>query len=635
MNYVPLNVKSHFSLLSALSKPKKIAERLANCELPAAGLTDLNNISGSVQYLKAMQDAKLKPLLGMTLGVCEEHSSIKKPENKERTYLNILAKNTEGWKSLINLTSLSNHPNSFYHKPRLSFEEIGDISTGGELIVFSGRQDSHVGKRILSADLTLNPNWLEDASNTALFMQDLFGAENFFLEVQLIHAAKFHHQKVLADCVRELGRKLNIPCVATPDPHYCEQKDSEDHKILLCRNLKTTLYRADKDKPLPFFSANSYHIPTHLEMVAIHTEEELRNTNLISDMISEYSVLQKPQLPKFPCPNGMDEKTYLRELCIKGWNEKIKGKISKEQEKIYGDRMKFELEVFEEENLSGYFLMVDDICQFMSRKGWHHGYGRGSAAGCLLSYMIGLTSVDSIKYDLLFERFFNNARRGSMPDFDLDVPVLKREPIIEYVKEKYGRDRVSQIVAFQTIKGKGALKTVFNAHNKLTFDEMNRVTKYIPEDSKIADELQAMKDAGIEPSILRWALENRADKFSEWCTLKDDDTLEGPLSSEFAQSMRLEGTKIAQSRHAAGIVIAPDSIDKMCPLFYEENNKQVVAIAGFEKDDLESIGLVKLDLLGIAALDKLQTISNILRYGEDEDEECYNESLAFTEEMDE
>jgi len=628
MNYIPLNLKTHFSLLSGLSKPKKISEHLAHLELPSAGLTDLDSISGSVQFLKAMEDSGLKPLLGTTLGICDEPSSVKTPENRQRTFLNVIAKNTQGWKSLISLTSRANHPDAFYYKSRLSFGELGNDTNG--LICFSGRENSHIGDRILMPDGTLNPNWKTDALNMAYFLRDLFGKENFFLEVQCIHGAKFGQQKIAADCVREIAATSGIPLVATPDPYYCKQGDSEDHKIIICRNLKQTLYKANKDKESPFFRANTYHIPSHEEMAVYHSEEELRNTNLVADMVEKYEVLQKPRLPSFPCPNGMNEQQYLRELCIRGW----KSKVSKDREKEYGERLKYELGVFEEESLSGYFLMIHDICEFMTSKGWEHGAGRGSAAGCLLSYIIGLTSVDSIKYELLFERFFNNARRGSMPDFDLDVPVLAREAIIEYIKEKYGRDRVSQIIAFQTIKGKGALKTVFGAHDKLNFEEMNRVTKYVPEDSKIADELQAMKDAGIEPSIIRWCLENRADKFSEWCVLKDDDTLEGPLADEFAQAMRLEGTKIAASKHAAGIVIGYDTINKICPLFYEEKNKVPIAIAAFEKDDVESIGLPKMDILGIAALDKLQTISNILRYGEDENE-CYNEELAFTEEMDE
>jgi DNA polymerase-3 subunit alpha len=629
-NYIPLNLKSHFSLLSGLSKPKQIVKRLQELEISGAGITDIGNISGTVQYIKAMEEASLKPILGLTLGICEGHSHVKNKDNAKRTYLPLLAKNTAGWQSLIKITSLSNHPDSFYTKPRLSFDEI-QPQLNNNFISFSGRELSHIGSSILQADGKISPNWKTDASNMAYFLRDLFGRENFYLEVQLVENSV--EQKLLAECVRELAKITGIPCVATPDPYYPTKQDSEDHKILLCRNYNKTLYDFNKSKESPFARTNNFHIPNKEEMAAIYKEREIKTTFEILDKIEKYNILKPPTLPHFSCPNGLNEQQYLRELCINGWNELVKNKVGG-REKEYGDRLKKELGVFEEENLSGYFLIVKDICDYMASKGWQRGVGRGSAAGCLLSYMINLTSVDSIKYDLLFERFFNNARRGSMPDFDLDVPVLKRDAIIEYIKDKYGRNKVSQIAAFQTIKGRGAIKTVLGAHNKLTFEEMNRVTKYIPEESKISDELQIMKDSGIEPSILRWCLENRANKFEEWCVLKDDDTLEGPLAYEFSQAMRLEGTKIAQSKHAAGIVIAPEPIDDLCPMYYEKKNGNDILIAGLEKDDVESIGLIKLDILGIAALDKLQTISNILRFGDDE-EEVYDEELAFTEESDE
>jgi DNA polymerase III alpha subunit len=193
-----------------------------------------------------------------------------------------------------------------------------------------------------------------------------------------------------------------------------------------------------------------------------------------------------------------------------------------------------------------------DIVNFVRRNGWVPGPGRGSAAGCLVSYLIGITSIDPIKYQLLFERFFNAARASSMPDIDVDVPINKREQIIEYIKNKYGHDKVSQMITFNTMKGRGALKDVLRVYGNIGFEEMNRITKNIPDEAKIADELQEMKEETGEASIIRWALENNSEKLKEWCYIDDNGELQGPLAKRFEQAIRLEGTKSNQSKHCRG-----------------------------------------------------------------------------------
>jgi DNA polymerase-3 subunit alpha len=246
------------------------------------------------------------------------------------------------------------------------------------------------------------------------------------------------------------------------------------------------------------------------------------------------------------------------------------------------------------------------------------GPGRGSAAGCLVSYLIGITSIDPIQYNLIFERFYNSGRntkdRISMPDIDVDVPINKREYIIDYIKNKYGHNKVSQMITFNTMKGRGALKEVLRVYGNIPFEEMNRITKCIPDEAKIADELQEMKEDTGEASIIRWALENNVDKLKEWCYIDDDNNLSGPLAKRFEQAIRLEGTKSNQSKHAAGVVISSESLDTVCPMIYDSKNKQL--IAGMEMQDLESLGVIKFDVLGIAMLDKIMNISESLNYGE-------------------
>ena len=248
-----------------------------------------------------------------------------------------------------------------------------------------------------------------------------------------------------------------------------------------------------------------------------------------------------------------------------------------------------------------------------------------SAAGCLVSYLIGITSIDPIKYNLIFDRFYNAGRntkdRVSMPDIDVDVPINKRENIITYIKQKYGFDKVSQMITFNTMKGRGALKDVLRVYGNISFDEMNKITKYIPDEAKIADELQEMKEEYGEASIIQWALENNADNLKDWCYLdKDTQELKGPLAKRFEQAIRLEGTKSNQSKHAAGVVIAEKQLETICPMVYDSKNEQL--IAGMEMQDLESIGIIKFDILGIAMLDKIMTIKDLLKIGGKNVQEC-------------
>ena len=203
--------------------------------------------------------------------------------------------------------------------------------------------------------------------------------------------------------------------------------------------------------------------------------------------------------------------------------------------------------------------------------------------------------------------------RVSMPDIDVDVPIDKREVIIEYIKNKYGHDKVSQMITFNTIKGRGALKDVLRVYGNISFDEMNKITKNIPDESKIADELQEMKEETGESSIIRWALENNVDKLKEWCYIDDSGQLQGPLAKRFEQAIRLEGTKSNQSKHAAGIAISSEPLNEICPMVYDSKNKQL--IAGMEMQDLENIGIIKFDILGVAMLDKIMTIRFLLQQG--------------------
>jgi DNA polymerase-3 subunit alpha len=623
VNYIPLHVHSTYSLLDGLSQPSTIAERCLEIGATSCAITDHGNIAGCVKFYTEMKKHGIKPILGCELYICDLDPSIQKPENKKLSHLVILAKNYKGWESLIRIVSESNRPNFYYHKPRLALNNLAQFCDNN-IIAFCGHLGSTLADKITD-NYNLKPNWIDIGTQEISLYKDIFGSDNFFLEAQLMDKENTPMQEVLTEAIRKLSKITNTKIICTPDAHYSRKEDAIDQRILLCNNLKMTFpdisrkIANDDDVALGcFFTSENFHILSQEEIAQLHTEEEIVNTNLVADMCEEYNILHKPRLPPFPCPKGMDDVEYLRELCRKGWKAKIANIIPKEEQQIYVDRVKYELDILQGAGLSSYFLIVQDIVNYVRKNGWLPGPGRGSASGCLVSYLIGITSIDPIKYGLLFERFYNSGRNSkdhiSMPDIDVDVPIDKRENIIEYIKQTYGHDKVSQMITFNTMKGRGALKDVLRVYGNISFDEMNKITKNIPDESKIADDLQEMKDETGEASIIRWALENQPEKLKEWCYIDENNELQGPLAKRFEQAIRLEGTKSNQSKHAAGIAISSEPLNTICPMVYDSKNDQM--IAGMEMQDLEALGVIKFDILGIAMLDKIMTIQDILKNGE-------------------
>lgn len=621
--YIPLHVHTHYSLLDGLSKPEQIAKRCKELGFKACAVTDHGTISGNINFYKTMKKNGIKPIMGCELYICKLDAAIKDKINNDLSHMVILSKNYNGWQNLINLVSTSNSSEYFYYKPRLDLDIIRNILNGQQnLICITGHPGSTLGDLIYNFDTSaLVDNWEDLALVHIQELQSIFGADNVFVEIQMMDTEN-SHQQVIGEALRSFSQKYNLSSVATIDAHYCEVSDAVDQRVLLCSSLKTTLPEIsnkiinNEKVPLSsFFVSDKYYILSPNEMKEIHLQHELENTFKISDMCEDYDILSAPQLPHFKCPKEQKPIEYLRQLCREGWLQKIHNTIPKEQQQIYVDRIKKELDILESTNLASYFLIIRDIVTYVKQKGCLPGPGRGSAAGCLVSYLVGITAIDPIQYDLIFERFYNTGRNTSshisMPDIDVDVPIEYRENIIDYIKTKYGADKVSQMITFNTLKGRGALKEVLRVYGNISFEEMNRITKYIPDEAKIADELQEMKDEDGEASIIRWALENNSNKLREWCYIGDDGQLYGPLAKRFEQAIRLEGSKYNQSKHAAGIAISNTALNKICPMIWDSKTEQ--AIAGFEMSDLESIGVIKFDILGIALLDKMMYIRDILK----------------------
>lgn len=664
MKYVPLHVHDHYSLLDGLSKPAQVIQRCIKINVNACAITNHGSIAGCVSFIKACEKYcmcghkkadhkgkcskegcncekftfKVKPILGCEFYLSSQPAEIKDASNRKLSHLVVLAKNLAGWKGLVQATSCANRPEHvYYNKPRLHLEKLASFANGN-WIVFSGHMGSDLAnclfddikkaysaRSIEEARQALKPNYKEIAKELARKYQKLFGEENFYIEIQRIDQKNLFAAQLVADILTEVSIELGIGRVATPDAHYPDKEDAGDQRILLCSALETTLGAINKkiaegeDVSLgAFFKSNNYHIPSQQEMEALHTEEELANTVKIAEACEVYDILGKPNVPSFPYLNGKDSKDYLKELCEKGWEKKILKKIPARKHEEYRKRLEYELGV-----ITGYQLLVDYFLIVQDYMGWARarmmcGKGRGSAAGSLVSYLLDITDIDPIEYGLIFERFYNAGRntadRVSLPDVDCDFPISKRQYVIdEKIKPTFGAERVAQMITFSRMQGRGALKDVLRAHETCSFEEMNRITQFIPDESEIADELQIMREATGEASIVLWALQNNVDELRPWCYIDKDGSLQGPLARRFEQAIRLEGTKRSQGKHAAGIVISAQTLAEVCPMIYDKSTDQL--IAGMEMNDLEAMGHVKFDILGVAVLDKLMGFKSLMRTG--------------------
>jgi DNA polymerase III subunit alpha len=402
-------------------------------------------------------------------------------------------------------------------------------------------------------------------------------------------------------------------CTDIAKSYYVEKNQANLHRILLCSELKTTLPQIQKQLRKNELAQDIADYFTHDNKYIIEVEPSKTLEDVFNEC-EDYDILNKPMLPKFNCPDGLSEEEYLKALARKGWREllintgKVKDPIKKQ---IYADRFNTELQVIKDANLFGYFLIVQDIIKYVNDSGWMSGPGRGSAAGCLISYLIGITQIDPVEYDLLFERFYNAGRNTdghiSLPDIDMDVPGKKRDDVINYLKEKYGKDHVSQMITFGRLQGRSAIKEVLRVNEACSFGEMNAITKSVPNEAEISDQLAEMDDE--DRSIIRWALLNRPDELRDFCHITEEGKLEGDYAEYFQQAIDLEGTFKTQGKHAAGVVISKEPLHKVCPMVKQKGSTE--KIAGLEMADLEALGHVKFDVLGITLLDKLMYIRDL------------------------
>lgn len=631
-SYTLLRSRTDYSLKRSPTNSEDMIARAQELGLNGMALTDAGGISGAITFYKKFAKAKFKGIHGELLNICEGAATDKSPENKQTSQVGVLAKNLKGWKQLIKLTSAANISDHYFDKPRLDLLTLNQYTSSGDLIGFSGAPGTTLGdsiwddrkaayscKNIGDVGEFLHGDFLDRILVLAEQHRDVFGAENFFLELNRINERVSPATKVLNEILQDVSNNLGIKRVASADAFYPTADNSRDQQIMMCaafkgslENIRFKLEESDEPNLIQFFDGNFRHyIPSLQEMQEVHSGDEIENTNLILSMVEDYDVTGPPMMPKFSCPNGMNEDTYLKELCRKGWKDRF-GVGFKNQ--VYVDRINMELQVFSRWQLSGYFLIVQDYIAYMKNRGRLLGDGRGSSSGCLISYLLKITEVNPIPYGLSFERFFNEGRcqpgRAKIPDIDTDFPRAYRYEVYDYLKDKYGKDKYGKIMTFGTLKGKAALKEVLRVNNVCDAQTMNQITQSIQDEAKISDELQTMKELGVEPSIIMWSLENKAKELHQYCYLDDNGSLQGEFSKQFEQAIRLEGCRRDISRHPSAVVISNETISNLVPMIYDETSDD--PMIGMTMGCVEDVGLIKLDILSLGTLDKLMICSENL-----------------------
>ncbi len=575
-DFVHLHVHSDYSLLDGACKINDLVDKTKALNMKSLALTDHGNMFGAIGFYEYARQSGIKPILGFEAYVAQESRFTKEAgkDGKQRIYhLTLLAENNDGYRNLLKLTS-SAYLEGFYYKPRIDKELLNEYSKG--IICLSGCMRSEINQGLLNNDY-------EKALNSASQYKDIFGVDNFYLELQ---DNKIERQAELVSMALKISQELGLKTVATNDIHYMTPDDYYAHDALLCINTGKSINDVKRMR----MSTNEFYFKSQKQMEEVFKDmpEALMNTSLISDRCYVELDLDKMHLPRFyPKEDsicykpGMTNKQLLRELCKHGALE-----IYKKLDNTINERLDHELSVIEETNFIDYFLIVWDFIDF-ARKEHIPAIARGSGAGSLVAYLLGITNIDPIKYDLLFERFLN-AERLSMPDLDIDFCAEGRDKVIQYVRNRYGGDNnVAQIITFGTMKAKAVVRDVGRVMD-IPLSVVNKVAKLIP------------LTLGI---TLKEALEQEPE-------LKAMHKNEKQIQELFNISLKLEGLRRHASTHAAGVVVSDEPLTNYVPL---AKNKETV-ITQFDGETLvEKIGLLKADFLGVRKFTVIDKATKLIK----------------------
>src|SRR5438067_1326531 len=555
-SFVHLHVHSEYSILDGACRIPALAARAPECEMPAVALTDHGSLAGAVELYRNAAAQGIKPIVGCEVYVADD----RRTQAKGYAHLTLLAEDNAGYSNLIKLAS-AGYLEGYYYKPRVDWELLDRHSSG--LIALSGCLSGRVSK-------ALEESRPGDAAQDLDRLVTIFGKHSAYVEIQ---NAGLEPQQRVNPQLTKLARGTGLPLVATGDVHYLRHEDARAHEALLCIQSGDSLKNPNRWR----FDTDQFFFKSPQEMAADFPghDDALRRTLEVAERCNVTLDLDRILLPQFPTPDGRDAFEYLLELTERGLSKRY-GHSTPELQ----DRLKFELKTIREMGFVDYFLIVHDFVSFAKRNGISVGPGRGSTAGSLVAYCLEITDVDPIKYDLLFERFLNPGRK-SLPDADIDFAVEGRDRVINYVAEKYGRDRVAQIITFGTMAARAAVRDAGRVL-EIPYGVVDKVAKLIPEGP--GQTLDACLQRG-QP-------------------LKDQYDVD-PVAREIVDLAKpLEGLVRQDGIHAAGVVIGAQPLVEVVPLQQKGADQEVVT--QFAGGDVEKLGLLKIDFLGLRNLDVLE-----------------------------
>ncbi|MDZ7744892.1 MAG: DNA polymerase III subunit alpha [Candidatus Saccharibacteria bacterium] len=593
-DFVHLHNHTQYSLLDGLTKVPELVERVSELGMEAVAMTDHGTLSGVVEFYKVSGDKAIKPVIGMeTYIAARKHTDKDSAKDKQNYHLILLAMNQTGYQNLMRLSTIANL-DGMYYKPRIDRDLLEKYNEG--LIVLSGCIGSELGD-------SLRQNQYEHAKKTAIWYKKIFG-DRYYIELQdhghPDHPSKWNEQVEVNTKSIELADELDIECVVTCDAHYLKKEDKEAHETLLC--VQTGSFLIDEKRmSLADFELYVSDPKDIIKRWGKDHPKSIKNTRAIADRCHVELELGKILIPKFPVPKGYSEKSYLEKLVFEGLMLRYGRKtglgttssktntIKQQLPDEVRTRAEYELGVIEQMGFSGYFLIVSDFILWGKQQGIVFGPGRGSAAGSIIAYALEITELDPLAYDLLFERFLN-PDRISMPDIDIDIQDNRRDEVIQYCIDKYGADKVANIVTFGKMAARNAVRDVSRVL-QVPYAEADRLAKMIP---------PPVQGRHIP---LKTSLQENED-------LKREYETNETAARVFDLAIQLEGTIRSHGVHAAGVVIAPDDIVKFAPL--EMAQKGVVSTQ-YPMNPIEDLGLLKMDFLGLSNLTIIRNTLRIIR----------------------
>ena len=570
--FTHLHVHTEYSLLDGACRIDRLFDHIKAMGQTACAITDHGVMYGCVAFFDAAKDAGIKPIIGCEVYVATRTRFDKVNRIDGNNHLILLCKNETGYKNLIKMVS-AGFTEGFYSKPRIDKDLLEQYHEG--LICLSACLAGEIPQAILAGDY-------ERAKQAALYYRDLFGEGNYYIELQ-DHGLE-EDQVVLPQLIR-LARETDIPMAATNDAHYITKEDAKMQSILLCIQTGKTIADADRME----FQTDEFYLKSTDEMYDLFSmvPEACENTNKIAEQCNFEFTFGETKLPYFKAPDGMENQAYFEKLCWEGLERRYPGKVTD----ALKERLSYEINVVKTMGYTNYYLIVYDFINYAKSRDIPVGPGRGSGAGSLAAYCVGITDIDPIRYNLIFERFLN-PERVSMPDFDVDFCYERRQEVIDYVNEKYGRDHVAQIVTFGTMAARAAVRDVGRVMG-MSYQDVDRVAKLIPMELKMT---------------LKKALEVSPD-------LKALYDADSQVHELIDTSLKVEGMPRHASTHAAGVVITREPATEYVPLSTNDG----LPVTQFNMVEIERLGLLKMDFLGLRTLTVIHDTEMAVRRTKDPD----------------